>query len=161
VDGFGIFLVAVAMAAGLLGTLLPFLPGLPIVWAAALVYGLAAGFEAIGWTLFVLITLVGVTGLILGTVLPHRRAAARGAPASTILAGVVVGLIGFFVIPIVGLPLGAGLGVMLAERSRLGSWDQAWTATRAMMVGFGIGALVQFSAGVAMIATWVVWVLVD
>jgi uncharacterized protein YqgC (DUF456 family) len=161
VDGFGIFLVAVVMGAGLLGTLLPFLPGLPIVWAAALVYGLAAGFGAIGWTMFVLITLVGVTGLVLGTVLPHQRAAARGAPASTILAGVVLGLIGFFVIPIVGLPLGAGLGVMLAERSRLGSWDQAWAATRAMLVGFGIGALVQFGAGVAMIATWVVWVLVD
>jgi uncharacterized protein YqgC (DUF456 family) len=161
VDAFGVLLIAVAMAIGVLGTLLPFLPGLPIVWAAALVYGLATGFEPIGWVMFVLITLVGVAGLVLGTVLPHRHAAAKGAPTSTILAGVVVGVIGFFVIPIVGLPVGAGLGVLLAERRRLDSWDQAWAATRSLMVGFGIGALVQFAAGISMIVLWIAWVLID
>lgn len=160
-DGFGIFLIAAAMAVGLLGTLLPFLPGLPIVWAAALVYGLATDFRPIGRVMFVLITLVGVVGLVLGTVLPHRRAAAKGAPASTILAGIVLGLVGFFVIPIVGLPIGAGLGVMLAERRRLGSWDRAWAAMRELLIGFGIGAAVQFGAGVVMIEIWIVWVLLD
>jgi uncharacterized protein YqgC (DUF456 family) len=161
VDGFGIFLVAIAMAIGLLGTLLPFLPGLPIVWAAALVYGLAEGFGTVGWLLFALITAVGIAGLVLGTVLPHRRASARGAPRSTILIGVVAGIIGFFVIPIVGLPIGAGIGVLLAERRRLGDWDQAWGATKDLMVGFGIGALVQFGAGAGMIVLWVAWVLLD
>jgi uncharacterized protein YqgC (DUF456 family) len=161
VDAFAVFLIAVAMAIGVLGTLLPFLPGLPIVWAAALVYGLASGFEPIGWVVFGLITAVGIAGLVLGTVLPHRRAAAKGAPPSTILAGLIVGVIGFFVIPIVGLPVGAGVGVLLAERRRLGSWDQAWAATKNMMVGFGIGALVQFGAGITMIVLWIVWVLVD
>lgn len=155
------FLIAAAMAVGLLGTLLPFLPGLPIVWAAALVYGLATGFRPLAWVMFVLITLVGVVGLVLGTVMPHRRAAAKGAPASTILAGIILGLIGFFVVPIVGLPLGAGLGVMLAERRRLGSWDRAWGATKQLLVGFGIGAAVQFGAGVVMIEIWVVWVVLD
>jgi uncharacterized protein len=161
VDAFAIFLLAVAMAVGLLGTLLPFLPGLPIVWASALVYGLATGPGPIGWILFSLITLVGIAGLVLGTVLPHRRVAAQGAPASTILAGILVGLIGFFVIPIVGLPVGVGVGIMLAERRRLGSWDRAWAATKRSIVGFGIGALVQFGAGVAMIGLWIVWVVVD
>ena len=160
-DGFTIFLIAVAMAVGLLGTLLPFLPGLPVVWAAALVYGLAKGFGPIGWVAFSLITVVGIGGLVLGTVLPHRRAASKGAPASTLLAAVVLGLIGFFVIPIVGLPVGAGLGVLLAERNRLGSWDLAWAATKDLMVGFGIGALVQFGAGMVMVLIWILWVIAD
>ena len=161
VDAFGIFLVAVAMGLGLLGTLLPFLPGLPVVWGAALVYGLAAGFEPIGWAMFALITAIGIGGVVVGTLLPHRRAASKGAPPSTILAGIALGLVGFFAIPIVGLPVGAGAGVLLAERRRLGSWDLAWAATRNLLVGFGIGALVQFGAGVMMILCWVLWVLID
>nr|MBA3289934.1 DUF456 domain-containing protein [Actinomycetota bacterium] len=49
-------LVAVAMAAGLVGTLLPLLPGLPIIWVAALVYGLLTEFGTAGWVAFALIT---------------------------------------------------------------------------------------------------------
>ena len=160
VDGFGIFLVGLAMVVGILGTLLPFLPGLPIVWAAALVYGLGAGFGAAGWVFFILITLIGLAGLVVGTILPHRRAAGQGAPTSTIVIGIAVGIVGLFVIPIIGLPIGAGLGVLLAERRRLGDWPRAWTATKQLMIGFGIGALIQFCAGVAMLGVWVVWVIV-
>ena len=81
-------LIGLVMAVGLFGTLLPLLPGLPIIWAAALVYGLAEGFDGAGLVSFVLITLLAVVGIIAGFVLPHRRVAAKGAPASTVAAGV-------------------------------------------------------------------------
>ena len=160
-DAFGIVLVGAAMVVGILGTLLPFLPGLPIVWAAALVYGLATGFGPIGWVAFGLITLIGAAGLALGTVLPHRRAATTGAPRSTIVVGLLAGIVGFFVIPIIGLPIGAALGVLLMERRRLRDWSRAWAATKQLMIGFGIGALLQSGAGVAMMACWIGWVLLD
>ena len=152
-------LIGLVMGVGLIGTLLPFLPGLPIVWAAALVYGLAEGFDGAGAVAFTLITLLAVTGIVAGLVLPHRRAAAKGAPASTVAAGVVLGIIGFFVIPVVGLIVGAVGGVLLAERSRTGDWETAWATTKALLVGFGIGVAVEFAAGLAMIGCWVAWVL--
>jgi uncharacterized protein len=152
-------LTGLAMAVGLIGTLLPFLPGLPIIWAAALVYGLVEGFGGVGPVAFTLITLLAVTGVVAGLVLPHRRVAARGAPISTVAAGVVLGIIGFFVIPVVGLVVGTVGGVLLAERSRTGDWTIAWATTKDLLVGFGIGVAVEFAAGLAMIICWVAWLL--
>ena len=151
-------LIGLVMAVGLFGTLLPLLPGLPIIWAAALVYGLAEGFDGAGLVSFVLITLLAVVGIIAGFVLPHRRVSAKGAPASTVAAGVVLGMVGFFAIPVIGLVLGAVGGVLLAERARTGDWATAWTTTKELLVGFGIGVAVEFGAGIMMILCWVVWV---
>jgi uncharacterized protein YqgC (DUF456 family) len=154
-----IALVGLAMAVGLIGTLLPLLPGLPIIWVAALVYGVAEGFDRPGAVAFALITLLGVAGVSAGFILPHRRVAARGAPAPTIVAGVVLGIVGFFVVPVVGLVLGAVGGVLLAERARTGDWVVAWATTKKLLVGFGIGLAIEFAAGLAMILCWVTWVL--
>jgi uncharacterized protein len=151
-------LIGLIMAVGLFGTVLPLLPGLPIIWAAALVYGLAEDFDGAGLVSFVLITLLAVVGIIAGFVLPHRRVAAKGAPASTVAAGVVLGIVGFFAIPVIGLVLGAVGGVLLAERARTGDWATAWATTKELLVGFGIGVAIEFAAGLAMILCWVVWV---
>nr|WP_284290737.1 DUF456 family protein [Angustibacter aerolatus] len=48
-------------------------------------------------------------------VLPGRRLKDAGVPWWTTLAGVALGVVGFFVVPVVGLLLGFVLGVYLAE----------------------------------------------
>jgi uncharacterized protein YqgC (DUF456 family) len=159
VDTGVVVLVGLVMAIGLIGTVLPLLPGLPIIWGAALVYGLVTGFGAAGRIALAAITALAVAGMVAGFVLPHRRVAAGGAPASTVAAGVGLGVIGFFVIPVVGLPLGAIAGVMLAEHARTHDWQAAWITTKNLMIGFGIGVLVEFTAGLAMVACWVAWVI--
>lgn len=151
--------VGLAMALGVVGTIVPFLPGLPIVWAAALVYGLFGGFGPTGWLCFGLITVLFGIGMLAGIVLPKRRLEAAGAPRSTMLAGAALAVIGFFVVPVVGLPLGGALGVWLAERARLGEGPAAWASTRQVLIGFGTGALAQVGAGGAMVVLWVAWVL--
>ncbi len=75
------------------------------------------------------------------------------------MAGALGGLVGFFVIPVVGLPIGAVLAVLAAEQRRLGDLHRAWVTTRGVIVGFGVGLLVELSAGLVMVATWVGWVL--
>ena len=159
-DAFLIAAVAVAMGIGVIGTVLPFVPGLPVAWAAALVYGLFADTGAAGWAFFALITVVFGLGMLAGIVLPKRRLDSVGAPRSTMMAGVLLGLIGLFVVPVVGLPLGAALGVFLAERGRLGSWEEAWRSTRQVLIGLGAGALVQAGAGLVMLLVWIAWVVV-
>ena len=52
---------------------------------------------------------------------PGRRLKEVGIPTSTLLLGAVLGVVGFFVIPVVGLPIGFVLGIYLAELSRVGS----------------------------------------
>jgi uncharacterized protein YqgC (DUF456 family) len=155
-----ILVVSLVMAVGLIGTVFPFVPGLPLIWAAALVYGLVEGFTAAGWIAFVLITTAMGGGIAAKFILPQRRATAAGAPSSTLAVAGILGIIGFFVVPIVGLPLGAVAGVLLAEYVRTREFDAAWQSTKKVLVGIGLGALIEMVAGIVMIACWVVWVLI-
>ena len=67
----------------------------------------------------------------------------------------------FFVVPVVGLPLGGALGVYIGERLRLDDGAAAWATTKATLKGFGVATLVQFAAALAMTFTWVAWVVID
>lgn len=147
------------MLFGLLGTLLPIVPGLPIVWGAALVYGLTAGFGGGGTVAFVVITVLAVLGIAGGIVLPHKRMASGGASRSTVWAGVVGGIAGFFIVPVIGLPLGAAVAVYLVERARTSDASVAWARTKSLIIGFGLGALLEVGAGIAMVGVWLVWVI--
>ena len=160
-DTLGVALVAVAMAVGLVGTVVPVLPGLLLVWAAALVFGLADGFGAAGGVAFTLITLLLIAGMSAGYVLPKRAGERGGASKWSLRLGMAGAIVGFFVIPIVGLPIGGALGVLVGEYQRLHSWPAAWAATRTVLGGFGLAVLAEFTAGVFMVGIWVVWVVVQ
>ena len=152
-------LVGVAMVAGLFGTVIPFVPGLPLIWGAALVYGLNGGFDAAAWIAMIVITILLGIGVAAKIILPQRRLTESGAPRSTLLAGAVGAIVGFFVIPVVGMPVGGVAGVLVAEYGRTQDWSKAWVSTKAVVIGFGIGTLVEMTAGVAMILAWVAWVI--
>src|SRR5687768_15535861 len=100
------------MGLGLVGTVLPFFPGLPLIWGAALVYGFNAGWDTSGIIGMSVITALMVAGITAKFALPARGAAETGAPRSTLLVGAVFGAIGFFLVPIIGLPLGAVAGIL-------------------------------------------------
>jgi uncharacterized protein len=147
----------VVMAIGLVGTVIPFVPGLPLIWIAAFGYGLAEGFHRVGVIVMGLITLLMVVGIALKYALAHSSARKSGAPFTTILFAGVLGFIGFFVIPVIGFIIGAVVGILIAERARLGEWGRAWTSTRSVIVAFGIGTLLEMAAGVLMISCWIAW----
>jgi uncharacterized protein YqgC (DUF456 family) len=150
--------VALVMAAGLAGAIVPAVPGLPLIWAGALGYGIVEEFGPEGVAAMTVITLLLLLGAASKYVLAHRRARAAGAPRGSIVTGALFGFVGFFVIPVVGFFVGAPLGVLLAERRRVGDWGAAWASTRGVIAAFGIGVLLEMAAGVGMIAAWVMWV---
>jgi uncharacterized protein YqgC (DUF456 family) len=52
---------ATVMIISLFGLLIPIYPGLTVIWAASLVYGILVGFKALGWVawlIFIVITLL-------------------------------------------------------------------------------------------------------
>jgi uncharacterized protein len=160
VDGTALIVViALAMVIGVIGTALPFVPGLGLVWSAALVYGLAEGFGPVGLAAFVVITALALAGVVVGVVIPQRAAARGGARPPSLWAGAALGTVGFFVVPIVGLPLGVVTGILLAEWLRTRAWTPAWRATVATLRGFGVATLAQFAIGLSMVGLWAVWVV--
>ena len=154
----GVALIAIVMAVGLVGTIVPVLPGLLLIWGAGLGYGLFAGFDGIGIAAFAVMTLLLGVGMAMSYVLPKRAGERGGAAKSSLRLGIVGAVIGFFVIPIVGMPIGGALGVLAGEYSRLGQWPAAWATTKRVLGGFGLAVLAEFTAGVFMVATWAGWV---
>jgi uncharacterized protein len=151
--------VAAAMAIGLISTIVPGIPGLAVILAAGVVYGVVGEFGTVGGIAVAVMAGLGLAGSLASYVLPHRAGVLAGVGRASLRLGFAGAVIGFFVIPLLGLPIGAVAGVLLGEQRRLGDWGAAWGTTRKVVVGFGLGALAEIAAGVAMIATWVVWVV--
>ena len=78
-------------------------------------------------------------------VVPGRRLKDNDIPSSTLLLGGLLGIVGFFVIPVIGLLIGFVLGVYLAELRRVGS-DAAWPATKHALKAVGLSILIELVA---------------
>lgn len=151
-------LAGVLVVVGLLGIVIPLLPGLILVWAGAFVW--AASVHTTGaWVVLGLVSVMGAVGLVLKYLLPGRRLQTGGVGTLTMAAGVVLAIVGFFAIPVVGAVLGFVLGVYLAELARLRSPAAAWPATVSALKAVGLGMVVELSAGLLMAGTWVIGVL--
>ncbi|MBA3349095.1 MAG: DUF456 family protein, partial [Actinobacteria bacterium] len=79
------FVLALVMAAGLAGTVVPLLPGLPLIWAAALAYGFFGGFTLVDAVAMILISLLFAAGVVAKYVLAGRRVGAIRVPRSTLV----------------------------------------------------------------------------
>lgn len=146
-------LVALAIALGMVGIVVPGLPGSVLVIGAILVWALVLG-STTGWVVFGVAAMFVVVGTVVKYAVPGRRLKRDGILTSTLLAGAVLGVVGFFVIPVVGLPIGFVLGIYLAEWRRLGSHDRAWPSTVAALKAVGLSILIEFVAALAAALTW-------
>jgi uncharacterized protein YqgC (DUF456 family) len=153
-----LILVAIAIAVGLIGILVPFLPGSLLVWAAIAVWAFVEQ-TTTAWTVLGLVTAVLGAGILVKYLWPARRMRAADIGGRALLAGTVLGLIGFFVVPIVGLVLGFVLGVFLAELAQRRDRRRAWASTVHAVKGVALSVGVEFAAALLATAFWVVGVL--
>ena len=150
-------LVALAIAVGLVGIVVPVLPGSALVLLAVLGWAWWLG-NPTGWVVFALAAAVLILGGVVKFLLPHRRLKDAGVPASTQWIGAALGVVGFFVIPVIGLFVGFVLGVYLAELRRLGP-NGAWPSSRRALSAIGIGILIELAAALTATLIWVTGVV--
>jgi uncharacterized protein YqgC (DUF456 family) len=150
-------LVALAIAVGLVGVVVPVLPGSVLVGAAVLVWAVDHG-GTTAWLFAVAAVGLLVAGAAVKYVVPGRRLQRAGVPGRALLAGAVLGLVGFFVVPVVGLLLGFVLGVYAAEWRRLGH-REAWPATVHALKAVGLGILIELAFGMLAATVWAVGVV--
>ena len=151
-------LVGVAIAVGLIGILVPILPGSALILVAILVWAIELG-STTGWAVFGVAAGFLVVGTIVKYAVPGRQLKDAGIPASTQWTGAALAVPGFFVIPVVGAFVGFVAGVYLAERRRLGpgaAGPSTWSALRAV----GVSILIELTAAVLAAAAWVAGVVV-
>jgi len=139
-------LCALAMVLGVLGVLLPLIPGLILCWAAALVWAIFVGDGWVRWAVILAATFVALVGTFVKYAWPGRDLKRSGVPTRTLLLGGLLGIVGFFLIPVVGVVVGFVLGVWLGERIRLGDMAKAWPSTKHALRAAGVAILVEFAS---------------
>ncbi|GAB3597851.1 DUF456 domain-containing protein [Angustibacter peucedani] len=151
--------VGLVILVGLVGVVVPVLPGLLLVLGAVLAWALERQ-DAGGWVVLAVVAAVFAVGQVVKYLLPGRRLREAGVPTSTMLLAVALGVVGFFVIPVVGVFVGFVLGVYLAERLRLHTHAAAWPSTKHALKAAGWSVLIELTTGLLMGAVWLVGVLV-
>jgi uncharacterized protein YqgC (DUF456 family) len=154
VEAAGLALYGLAMAVGLIGVVLPMIPGLLLIAVVAGIWAYDSG-DAAAWVVFAVMVVILALGSVAKYVLPGRHLKASGAPSATQLLAAVGALIGFFVIPVVGLVIGAVVAVFLAEWVRLRDPRAAGRSTLAMAKAVGVGAAIELAAGIVAVLVWV------
>ncbi|MFD0667886.1 DUF456 domain-containing protein [Ramlibacter sp. MAHUQ-53] len=154
------WLVSLALiVAGLAGTVLPALPGTAFVLAGIVLGAWIDGFTRVGGLALVVVTVLAVLSWVLDYVSASwgaRRAGASpqavsGAAIGTVL-GLFMGLVGVFVLPLVG----AAIGEWLARRDHVG----AMKVGAATWVGLMLGLLAKVVLAFMMVGVYVVALLV-
>ena len=150
--------IAVVMLLGLSSLLLVVIPGLTVIWLAALIYGILTGFKLSSGIIFVVITALMLIGNVSDQLMMGSKAKKSGASWT----GVVLSTISALVFSILMPPFGgliAALVVLFAfEAFRLKDLRKAGGTTSQMAAGCAGAILVRIIIGLVMIALWVLWV---
>jgi uncharacterized protein len=151
-------LAALIVAGGLVGTIVPALPGVPLMFGGMLLAAWVGGFDPIGpWTLGVLglLTLLAIAADLLASLLGAKRVGASawalfGAAAGTVI-GLFFGLLGILVGPFVGALAGeliAGGTLQRASHVGVGTW-----------IGFLLGTVVKIALACMMLGVFLLRLL--
>lgn len=133
-EGVVVALCAVLMFVGIIGIVVPILPGLLLVILAVLIWAISTG-GATAWAVFGATAVVYAIGVVAQFLIPGRRLKSQGVGMGTMVAAIVCAIVGFFVIPVVGAFIGFVLGIFAVEtaRSRGQGQGQAWARTKAAL----------------------------
>lgn len=146
---------AVLLVVGCLGIVVPVLPGSIIALIGLVIW--AFTLRAVeGWVVLALGGTLLLAGMSASWVLTGTRLRRRGIPNRTLLFGLVGGVIGMFVIPLLGLPIGFVVGLLLSETVRNRDFrtalESSWVAAKAV----GLGVLIELSCALLASAVFIV-----
>ena len=104
----------------------------------------------------VLAVVFTVASIVLKFVLAGRYLQRTGVPNRSLLVGGVLAIVGFFVVPVVGLFLGFVAGVFASEFQRLRAADKAWPSTVSALKATGLTILVELAGAMLTTGAWVI-----
>jgi len=143
------------MFIGLVGIVLPLLPGSILIFAAALGYAVLDGFQTVGWVTLVVLGLLAVVATTADLWATSMGARAGGASGWSILAGMLSGLVGLLFFSLPGSIIGALLGMFLVEVFRVKDWRKALKSGGGWLMGWLLSVILELAIGLVMIAIFV------
>ncbi|NBU32482.1 MAG: DUF456 domain-containing protein [Actinobacteria bacterium] len=156
----GQVLIGLVMAVGLIGTIIPVFPGITLIWVAGLTWTILDGPDRVHWALFTGMTVFFILGIGISIYLPTKNTTGAQNPKWTFSLASIFAIAGFFLVPVVGLPLGFVIGVFLRHLIDSKEFHRALRVTGKTLKSLGLAALVQCLFGLAMCITWALGLLI-
>jgi uncharacterized protein len=147
------------MLLGLAGTILPVLPGIALIYAGYLVYGLLTSWHTYGAPTMVLWGAITLLSLIMdhyGAMYGARR---TGSSILAIWGSFIGAIIGIMLFQVAGLIVGTFAGAVIGDFMAGRSIGQAFRSGKAALIGFLAGTLVKIVIGLIMAGMFVWQVL--
>ncbi|GAB2821195.1 DUF456 domain-containing protein [Streptomyces sp. NPDC054796] len=148
-----LLLVGLVMLLGLFGAVLPGVPGPLVVWAAVFWWSV---YERAGpaWWLLVVATGLLLANAAVQLLIPSRVRRSTDVRRWALLFAGGTGIVGFFVVPVIGVVPGFLAGLYGWERVRLGSRASAAASARTVMRAIGLKVLIELSACLLVAGAW-------
>jgi uncharacterized protein YqgC (DUF456 family) len=155
----GIVLVALVIAVGLVGIIVPILPGGILVIGAIGVWAFIES-TVVSWVTFGIAAGLFVASQVIKYTWPVKRLRQAEVRSSVLVIGGVAGVVGFFVIPVIGLLIGFVLGVFGAELAIRRDLTRAWASTVHALKGVALSVGVELTGALLATIAWLVGVYV-
>jgi len=155
--GFG--LAVLLMLLGVIGVIVPLVPGTLLVWMTVLVYAWLEGFAAIDGVTFAVISVLAIVTGTADLWMPLLGARASGASWQSMLGGTIGSLLGLIFFSLPGALAGYAVGLILGEYLRIRDWQLAFRASLGGLAGFGLSTLVQLGGAILILLVFVWQVL--
>lgn len=152
-------LCGLLIAVGIVGVVVPVLPGSILIIGALLLWALTASAPS-AWVVFGIGSLCAAAGMLAGAALTGRRLKERSIPGKSVFLGLIAGVIGMFTIPVVGLVAGFAAGLFAGELLRQRDASAALSSSIAALKATGLGILAELALAFLAGTVWVVGVWV-
>jgi uncharacterized protein len=150
-----VVLVGLAIVVGLIGVVVPVLPGSLLI--AIAVGGWALHEQTRGaWLVFAGVVVLLALGWASTYVIAGRRVAAAGIPHRSLIVAGLIGIVGFFVVPVIGLLLFFPAGLFAMEYLRLNDPSAAWTSALLALRSTALGMLAELGFALTAALVWAV-----
>lgn len=152
-------LAIVMIAVGVAGTLLPALPGIPLMFAGMFLAAWIDDFTRTGWITLTVLGVLTVLSIVVDIAASALGARRVGASPRAIWGAAIGTVLGIF-LGLAGLLLGPFLGAVIGELSVHGKVDAAGRVGVATWLGLLFGAVAKIAIAFSMIGIFVLSIFV-
>jgi uncharacterized protein YqgC (DUF456 family) len=150
-------IVAALFVAGLVGSVVPWMPGPLFILAGAVVWAVATDFQTLGWGRLAVLAALAVLSFLLDFLAAAIGARRYGASRWGVVGAILGAVVGLFLGPL-GLIAGCVVGAVVGELARGADLAGGVRSGLGALVGFIAGLLADLVLAITMIALFLYWI---
>lgn len=145
-----LIVAGILVATGVVGSVLPLLPGVPLIFGGILLYGWATKFTVVDGRFIALALGLTVLSAVLDWVAGSLGARRYGATSRGVIGALVGGIVGLLTMGPVGIFIGTFLGAVMGELLMGRSANEAMRAGWGSLLGLVAGTLARLAIAISL-----------